>query len=91
MNFVQRRSKKKVRSYRRGLSGLFCASPGWTECSDKRSYLYIHDFLCSGILEFRRGGSRPYIKSGGGEGTGNRDRRPPRIQQQMYVPPAQRK
>ena len=45
----------------------------------------------TGILEFRRGGTRPYIKSGGGDSTGNRDRKPLRIQQQMYVPPAQRK
>lgn len=57
----------------------------------KEFFLYIYDFLCVGILEFRRGGTRPYIKIGGGEGTGTRDRRPPRIQQQMYVPPAQRK
>lgn len=57
----------------------------------KEFFVYIYDFLYAGILEFRRGGTRPYIKSGGGEGTGNRDRRPPRIQQQMYVPPAQRK
>ncbi|XP_067001707.2 tudor domain-containing protein 3 isoform X2 [Anabrus simplex] len=39
----------------------------------------------SGVLEFRRGGTRPYIKSGGNE------RKPPRIQQQVYLPPAQRK
>ncbi|XP_046995133.1 tudor domain-containing protein 3 [Schistocerca americana] len=39
----------------------------------------------SGILEFRRGGTRPYIKSAGA------DRKPPRIQQQLYMPPAQRK
>ena len=57
----------------------------------KGSFLYVHETLFAGILEFRRGGTRPYIKSGGGDGTGIRDRRPPRIQQQMYVPPAQRK
>ncbi|PNF29887.1 hypothetical protein B7P43_G09446 [Cryptotermes secundus] len=59
-----------------------------TESLQSQSYNQNH---FSGILEFRRGGTRPYIKSGGGEAVGNRDRRPPRIQQQMYVPPAQRK
>uniref|UniRef100_A0A1B6DJ63 Tudor domain-containing protein 3 n=1 Tax=Clastoptera arizonana TaxID=38151 RepID=A0A1B6DJ63_9HEMI len=42
----------------------------------------------SGILEFRRGGSRPYIKSA--ETTGHR-KQSNRITQQMYVPPAQRR
>nr|CAD7443141.1 unnamed protein product [Timema bartmani] len=65
-------------------SGAFLSST--SESLPSQSYNQNH---FSGILEFRRGGTRPYIKSG--DGPGSRDRKPPRIQQQMYVPPAQRK
>nr|CAD7575475.1 unnamed protein product [Timema californicum] len=65
-------------------SGAFLSST--SESLPSQPYNQNH---FSGILEFRRGGTRPYIKSG--DGPGSRDRKPPRIQQQMYVPPAQRK
>ncbi|RZF42133.1 hypothetical protein LSTR_LSTR013642 [Laodelphax striatellus] len=47
----------------------------------------------SGSIEFRRGGTRPFVKSDGGGGgavAGERQSAVPGAQQ-VYVPPAQRK
>lgn len=62
-------------------------------------------FACTGSVEFRRGGNRPFVKQppipgaacmppvavGMPEGPVGPARRPARAPQSMYVPPAQRK
>ncbi|XP_054268822.1 tudor domain-containing protein 3 [Macrosteles quadrilineatus] len=54
--------------------------------SNANSTLNSNNNHFSGILEFRRGGTRPYIKS-----VDSSHRKAQRNSQQMYVPPAQRK